>query len=95
MLIQFTLFSEGNKYKPMSTVLDIPSVEEYKAKPQEYKDKAITKICIRRKTEPYYLKKYGYTRLKVRVYDKEKIAQENAERYKKAREERKDREDNE
>lgn len=88
MMIQFTLFSEGNKYKPMSTVLEVASVEEYKARPQEYKNKAISKICVQRKTEPFYLKKYGYTRMKVRVFDKDKIEQENKERYEQIKKER-------
>ena len=34
------------------------------------------------------LKKYEYTRAKVRRYDKEKIAKENAERYEKIKEEK-------
>ena len=45
-------------------------------------------MCIQRKTDGYYLKKYGYTQIKVRVYDKQKIEQENAERYEQIKKER-------
>ena len=92
--LQFTLTStmlteNGTpKYKPMSTLIEVPSVKEYNNNPEEYKSKAIRKMCIQRKTDGYYLKKNGYTQLKVRVYDKAKIEQENKERYEKIKKER-------
>lgn len=86
--LQFTLFSTTGKYKPMSTLIEVPSIKEYNNNPEEYKKKAIRKMCIQRKTDGYYLKKYGYTQIKVRVYDKQKIEQENAERYEQIKKER-------
>lgn len=92
--LQFTLTStmltESGvpKYKPMSTLIEVPSIKAYNENPTEYKTKAIRKICIQRKTDGYYLKKNGYTQIKVRVYDKEKIAKENAERYERIKKER-------
>ena len=86
--LQFTLFSTTGKYKPMSVLLEVPSVKDYNEHAEEYKKKAIRKMCLQRNTDGYYLKKNGYTKIKVRVYDKEKIAQENAERYEKIKEER-------
>ena len=92
--LQFTLTStmlteSGTpKYKPMSTLLEVPSIKEYNSNPEVYKSKAIRKMCIQRKTDGYYLKKNGYTQLKVRVYDKDKIAQEKAERYEQIKKER-------
>lgn len=92
--LQFTLTStmlteSGTpKYKPMSTLLEVPSVKEYNSNPEVYKSKAIRKMCIQRKTDGYYLKKNGYTQLKVRVYDKAKIEQENKERYEQIKKER-------
>lgn len=88
VVLQFTLISTTGKYKPMSTLLEVPSVREYNNNAQQYKDKAIRKMCVQRKTDGYYLKKYGYTTLKVRVYDKDKIAQENAARYEQIKKER-------
>lgn len=86
--LQFTLVSTTGKYKPMSTLIEVPSIKEYNSNPEEYKKKAIRKMCIQRKTDGYYLKKYGYTQIKVRVYDKQKIEQENAERYEQIKKER-------
>ena len=92
--LQFTLISTmltnngTSKYKPMSTLLEVPSIKEYNNNPEEYKSKAIRKMCIQRKTDGYYLKKNGYTQLKVRVYDKAKIEQENKERYEQLKKER-------
>lgn len=86
--LQFTLFSTTGKYKPMSILIEVPSIKEYNNNPEEYKKKAIRKMCIQRKTDGYYLKKYGYTQMKVRVYDKKKIEQENAARYEQIKKER-------
>ena len=68
MTLQFTLFSNGG-YKPMSCLLEVPSVQEYNANSKEYKNKAIQKICAKRYMGAYELKKYGYTQIKVRKYE--------------------------
>ena len=86
--LQFTLFSTTGKYKPMSTLLEVPSVREYNNNSSKYKEQAIVKICIKNRTDTYYLNKYGFTKIKVRVYDKEKIEQENKERYERIKRER-------
>lgn len=86
--LQCTLFSTTGKYKPMSTIVKVESVAYYKAHKTEVQTRAIQKICIQRKTEPWCLKRDGFTRMKVRVYDKEKIEAENAERYERIKKER-------
>ena len=83
MKLQFTLFSTTGQYKPVSTILEVSSLEEYKANARQYKDKAIKKIAQQRLWDNKDLIRYSYTTMKVRVYDKEKIAQINAERYEK------------
>lgn len=83
MKLQFTLFTTTGQYKPVSTILEVSSLEEYKANARQYKDKAIKKIAQQRLWDNKDLIRYGYTTMKVRVYDKEKIAQINAERYEK------------
>lgn len=88
MKIQFTLFSKSGKYKPMSTLLEVESIEEYKAHSLEYKTKAIQKICNQRYMGKADLKKYEYTIIKVRVYDPVKIEQEKKERYEQIKKER-------
>lgn len=81
MKLQFTLFTTTGHYKPVSTVLEVSSLEEYRANARQYKDKAIKKIAQQRLWDNKDLIRYGYTTMKVRVYDKEKIAQANAKRY--------------
>lgn len=88
MKIQFTLFSKSGKYKPMSTLLEVESIEEYKTHNTEYKTKAIQKIANQRYMSKTDLKKYEYTIMKVRVYDPVKIEQEKKERYEQIKKER-------
>lgn len=68
MLVQITLYSE--KYKPMSTIIEVPNAQEFLDNKREYKDRAIDKICAQRKTSRYWLKYYGYTIIKYREYKK-------------------------
>lgn len=85
--IQCTLFSVTNKYRPISTLLEIESIKYYNTHKQEVQQRAIDKIVVQRKTERWCLKRDGYTRMKVRVYDKKKI-EEAKERYEKIKKER-------
>lgn len=86
--IQLTLYSDSGKYRPMSTIVDVESVAYYNTHKQEIQQKAIQRISVQRKMDIWAMKKYGYTKLKARVYDKEKIEQENKERYERIKEER-------
>lgn len=85
--IQCTLFSVTNKYRPISTLLEIESIKYYNTHKQEVQQRAIDKIVVQRKTERWCLKRDGYTRMKVRVYDKKKV-EEEAKRYEKIKKER-------
>lgn len=86
--IQCTLFSVTNKYRPISTLLEIESIKYYNTHKQEVQQRAIDKIVVQRKTERWCLKRDGYTRMKVRVYDKKKIKEEEKRRYEKIKKER-------
>ena len=86
--IQLTLYSESGKYRPMSTIVEVESIAYYNAHKQEILNRAIQRISVQRKMDIWVMKKYGYTKLKARVYDKEKIEQENRERYERIKEER-------
>ena len=86
--LQFTLFCTSGKYKPMSTILKVDNVEEYTANKAEMQKKAIQKICVQRGMTSKDLKKNDYTKIKVRVYDKEKIQAENQARYERIKKER-------
>lgn len=74
--IQVTLVSTTGKYKPVSTIITVESVRYFKEHKQECINKAITKICQKRLWSAADLKRYGYTKVKTREYDKEKIQQE-------------------
>ena len=88
MELQVTLFDKNGKYKPVSTLISVESLEYYHSHAKQIKAKAITYICQKRMWNSTDLKRYGYTTCKVRVYDKERIERENKERYERIKEER-------
>ena len=69
--LQVTLFDTNNKYKPISTTVNVESIEYYKANASKVKQKAIEKICAKRYTTPKLLAKDGYNQIKVRVYQEQ------------------------
>lgn len=87
MQIQITLVSNKG-YKPMSTIIEVPDAATFNLHKQEYQQRAAVKICAQRHMTARDLVNYGYTGIKCREYDKEKIARENAERYEKIKKER-------
>lgn len=88
MELQVTLFDKSGKYKPVSTLIQVESLEYYNSHSKAIKQKAITYICQKKMWSSADLKRYGYTSCKVRVYDKERIEQENKERYERIKQER-------
>ena len=89
---QVTLVCASGKYKPVSCIIKKDSKEVLtKGRDKfikEVQQQGIIKICQKRLWSNADLKKYEYTRAKVREYDKEKIAKESAERYEKIKEEK-------
>ena len=77
MKIQITLYSTTGKYKPVSTIIEVENIEEFKQNKNKYYKKAILNICHSRYTTWNDLKKDGYTIVKYREYDKEKIELQN------------------
>ncbi len=69
--IQFTLYSTTGKYKPMSTVLQVESIAWANTHKEELKVRGVTKICAERKTDIWALQRNGYTKIKMRVYQRE------------------------
>lgn len=69
--LQVTLFDTNNKYKPISTTVEVKSVEYYKQHQQQTRQRAIEKICAKRYTTPKQLAKDGYNQIKVRVYQEQ------------------------
>lgn len=86
--VQITLINPEGKYKPISTIIEVPTLKEFNENKKTYQQKAIEKICAKRYWGTAELKKYGFTKVKCREYDKEKIARENAERYEAIKKER-------
>lgn len=66
--LQVTLFDKNNKYKPMSTLINVESIEEYKKNSTKYKMQAVQKICNKRYLTGKELQDMGYSIIKVRNY---------------------------
>lgn len=56
----------SDSYKPMSYRLKIEDIEDYKKRPAIYKQRAIMHICANRGMTKADLKKYGYTKIRVK-----------------------------
>ena len=80
--IQVTLFDKNKQYRPMSTLLSIDSMDYYKANKASVQRRAIENIAHQRRMPIEEIKKLGYTLIKVREYDKEKIKQEQELKHK-------------
>ena len=82
---QVTLICETGQYRPVSAIVkaddktaEVIGVDAFK---RQIRTQGITKICQKRYWGSSDLKRYHYTKVKMREYDKEKIEKENAERY--------------
>lgn len=87
MQVQITLISESG-YRPLSTLIDCESWAEYQEKKIAYQQKAVTYMLAKRHMTMRDLRKYGYTEIRSRVYDKERIQAENRARYEQIKKER-------
>lgn len=85
--IQVTLVSDKG-YRPVSTIIEVASIKDYCDNKQKYQMQAVQAMCAKRYWSAQDLVKYGYTGIKCRVYDKERIAAENAARYEQIKKER-------
>lgn len=75
--MQLTIFDKEGHYKPISTIVEVESVDHYKANKSKVQSIAIQNICHNRCISFKELQKQGYTVIKAREYDKEKIAEAN------------------
>lgn len=90
---QVTLLCASGHYRPVSAIVTFTQetdtdLTQDKDKRKEIQSKGIVKICQKRGWGKAELLKYDYTKCKIRVYDREKIAQEDKERYEKIKEEK-------
>lgn len=73
MKLQVTLFDKNKHYKPVSTIVEIENMKYYEMHKAEVQKRAMMNIAHQRKMLPQELLKQGYTQVKVREYDIEKI----------------------
>lgn len=73
MKIQVTLYHKEGKYKPMSTLVEVESIEYYEGHKKEVQHKALLNIGHQRHLTPSEIVKNGYTKVRAREYDLEKI----------------------
>ena len=84
---QVTLTSTTGQYKAVSTIVKAEKITTKEEK-QRVINKGIIKIAQQRRWTNTDLKKFGYTKVKIREYDKAKIDKQNAERYEKIKQEK-------
>jgi len=65
MKYQVTLFCASGKYKPVASIIDVDHIETREQKLAAIR-KGTEKICIKRLWSSAELKKYGYTKAKIR-----------------------------
>ena len=80
--LQVTFFHNKNKYRPISTIIKVESLEEYKKDSRKQQIRALTNIAHYRKTTPSDLVKQGFTQVKVREYNKEQIREQKEMQHK-------------
>ncbi len=90
---QVTLSCTTNKYKPVACIVkrEQTTDEDLTLKPdikREIINQGIKTICNKRLWCGKDLQRYGYLKVKVRLYDREKIAKENEERDNRIKEEK-------
>ena len=82
MKLQVTLFATNGKYRPISTIIEVESMEDYEHNKAQYQKQAILNICHKRRITWNRLKNDSYTNVKVREYNIEKIEQEKNQKIK-------------
>lgn len=88
MQLQVTLYCADGRYKPVSTIVEIPTKEWIANNVKPYTQKGAQKICNKKGWTQADIKRLGYTKVKFRAYDKIKIQQENEKRYEEIKRER-------
>ena len=81
MKLQVTLFDKNKVYKPLSTVLEVPNMDYVTDNKKALINKAYQQIASRKYMLSTQLYNDGYTIVKMREYNKEKIKTENMVKY--------------
>lgn len=70
MQIQVTMMSNKG-YKPVSCLIEIENKEYFLTHKKEIQEKGIIKICQKQYWQAFHIKQYGYTKVKMREYNKD------------------------
>lgn len=82
MEYQVTLFCKNKTYKPVSCIIKSEELDLSNSLiKKQLIQKGVIKICQKRLWTLQDLKKYGYTKTMVRLYNKAEIEKANKERY--------------
>lgn len=76
MKLQITFFHNEGKYKPVSTIIEVESIEQYEQHKAQEQRKALMNIAHYKHTTPQDLIRQGYTKVKTREYDVDKIKEQ-------------------
>lgn len=68
MKIQVTLYDKSGKYRPISALVTVESLDYVKSNKEKVKNAGIRKICYKRGWSPKDLLRYNYLTCKMRVY---------------------------
>lgn len=81
MKLQVTLFDKNKKFRPLSTLIDIPNMDYVESHRKEIINKAYQQIASKKYVVSSQLYDDGYTLVKMREYDQKKIKRENLLNY--------------
>lgn len=81
MQVQITLFDKNKMYRPLSTLIEVPNMEYVTNNKKALINKAYQQIATKKYMLSSQLYDEGYTIVKMREYDKEKIQTENMVKY--------------
>ena len=81
MQVQITLFDKNKRYRPLSTLIEVPNMEYVTNNKKALINKAYQQIATKKYMLSSQLYDEGYTIVKMREYDKEKIQTENMVKY--------------
>lgn len=68
--LQYTLFCTNGKSRPIACIITVRDIPYYNEHPEEFRKRAIEKICAQHSWTRADLKKMGYTQIKCRRYMK-------------------------
>ena len=80
MIIQIILISKEGR-RPLSALVGVQDWADYTANKEKYQTKGIMKIIASRGISTRELKAYGYDTIQIKPYNKERAAQQEADRY--------------